>query len=181
MVHQCWHTVLTQSADCLHHIGISVSCDDSLIFSDLACLLTTKHNFLRNLFCFTISHFMLIPTNKTFWFAHLCDLTPNLSASTNLSIFTNELRWLFWFGFASITFGLTIKCAISGTKSLRLPTQLYWQICRAAMTNVYFRFCLHCQTNHNYSSNHATSPTSGGRTSSLSAQLRITPTFALLP
>ena len=66
IVHQHYHTVLPQSADCLHHIGISVSRDDSLIFSDVACLLTTKHNFLRNLFCFTISHFMLIPTNKTF-------------------------------------------------------------------------------------------------------------------
>jgi hypothetical protein len=72
----------------------------------------------------------------------------NLSASTNLSVLTNELRWLFWFDFASITFGITIKCAISGTKSLPLPTQPYCLICEAAKTNVYFRFCLHCQPNH---------------------------------
>ena len=52
IVYQHYHTVLPKSADCLHHIGISVSCDDSLIISNIACLLTTKHNFLRNLFCF---------------------------------------------------------------------------------------------------------------------------------
>ncbi len=152
------------SADCLHHMGISVSGDDSLIISNIACLLTTKHNFLRNLFCFKFHISDLFPRTVILICPFMWSDT-NLSASTNLSVLTNELRWLFWFNFASITFGITIKCAISGTKSLPLPTQPYCLICKAAKTNMYFRFLFTLPTkSQNDSSNHATSPTSGDRT-----------------
>ena len=66
IVHQHYHTVLPQSADCLHHIGISVSYDDSLIFSDVACLLTTKHISYATHFALQFHISCLFPQNEHF-------------------------------------------------------------------------------------------------------------------
>ena len=66
IVYQHYHTVLPQSADCLHHIGISVSYDDSLIFSDVACLLTTKHISYATYFALQFRISCLFPQTKHF-------------------------------------------------------------------------------------------------------------------